>query len=181
MLSSTLEEVFNLFIATLRVHDFYPVYSSFKNELIDSIVLPVLQLTPQDVDDFYDDSIEFVHHTVQIVERDIKTPLLANMNAEEKGEEAIEQFETLKTYAAELLNAVCKYQDGCLSSLVEHALLVLENQIGGEGRKTLMLLVICIVNGQLNTREDLKLKVAQEILKLMKQVPIPVVQEGVRK
>ena len=57
MLSTTLEEVFNFFIATLRLHDFYHVYSKFKNELLDSIVLPVLQLTPKDINDFYDDSL----------------------------------------------------------------------------------------------------------------------------
>ena len=73
MLLETLDEVFNFLISSLRVNSFYLNFFDSKLELLEQIILPCLALTPKDVDNFYEDSDEFVHNTLQVVNRNLMT------------------------------------------------------------------------------------------------------------
>jgi hypothetical protein len=56
MIMETLDEVLNFYISCLRVVSFYQTFCDNKLELIEKIILPCLSLTPQDIDNFYEDS-----------------------------------------------------------------------------------------------------------------------------
>jgi len=62
-------------------------------------------------------------------------------------DDEIKQYMTLKTYAAELLNILCKFQDGTLSQIFEYAFNILQNKQKGAS-KALMLLVSAILQHQ---------------------------------
>jgi len=54
------------------MNDFYPIFESNNNDIIEKMILPCLALTPHDIDNFYDNHEEFVQQAMQIVERDVK-------------------------------------------------------------------------------------------------------------
>jgi hypothetical protein len=69
----TVDNILAFFITSLRVNDFYPLFSQHKSELIDKVVLPCLALTPREATSFYEDPAEFILFSLQVVDRDIKS------------------------------------------------------------------------------------------------------------
>lgn len=83
MILETLDEVFNFFVSCLRISHFYQSFFDAKLDMIEKIVLPCLSLSPNDIDNFYEDTQEFVHSTLQVVSRDLRMPNATLMSKEE--------------------------------------------------------------------------------------------------
>lgn len=143
------------------------------------MILPCLSLTPHDIENFYDNPLEFVNQIIHIVDGDVKTNPMQMGGMQEEDE--IQQYETLKTCAAELLSTLCKFQDGTLSQIFDFALNVIEGKVGSPFPKSLMLFLLSILRSNLKSRVDLRQRVAKLILELIASLPVPVVNENQRK
>ena len=164
------------------MNEFYPIFQEKKNDLIHQVILPCLALTPREGASFYEDSDEFILCSMQVVERDIRANAkFMAMKTENEKEQEIKQFETLKTYAADLLNSLCQFQDGTLTQIYEHAFDILENKVKGLYSKSTMMIVMTCLRTQIKSRKDLQLRLVKLMLVLFDVLPLPVVDENNKK
>ena len=159
----------------LRINDFYPAFNKCKEMIIEKLVLPCLSYTEEEGADFYEDPTEFVNHTLQVVERQL---VITEAKMDEEIADEVKQHETLKTFAAQFLNTLCKYQDGTLSHLFEYAIGVITQKVVSIHYKSNMFIVLAILRQYLKDRKDLNLKMAQTIHNLLSTLPIPILEEG---
>jgi hypothetical protein len=109
---NSLDEVYSLYITTIRANSFYHVFVQFKEKMIEDLIFRALVLTPNDYENYYENPEEFINSLSHIIGRDIKVKQRKDIDEEE---DEIETFSTLRTHAAEFLNTFCKYQDGTLT------------------------------------------------------------------
>ena len=81
----------------------------------------------------------------------------------------------MKTFAADFLCALCKFQDGTLTQIFEHAFSILENRVQNQYSKSTMLTVMCCLKDNLRDRKDIKLKLSKLLILLVDQIAIPTV------
>lgn len=110
--------------------------------MIEDLIFRALVLNPNDYENYYEDPEEFINSLIHIIERDVKVKFRRD---EDEVEDEIESYSTLKTYAAEFLNAFCKYQDGTLSEIMKFGKMIIDRKINSEFSPSLMLVVITIL------------------------------------
>jgi hypothetical protein len=93
----------------------------------------------------------------------------------------VKQYQTLKTFSADFLSSLCKFQDGTLTHIFEHALGVIEKKIKSIYSPSTMLLVVACLREHLKERRDLRSKIAQLFMLLFDVLPLPVVDEQHKK